>query len=42
MTLRCPKCGASNRPGATYIEIDKGGTQAYCIVCAHTFHPKKD
>jgi hypothetical protein len=44
-TLRCPKCPAANRPGATYIETD--GSRAFCIVCSHagpieTFQPKKD
>ena len=42
-SLWCPKCQASNRPGATIIEVDK--LAAVCHVCAHvgpleTFIPK--
>lgn len=33
-TLRCPRCQAQNRPGATYIEIDQTGTRAFCSVCS--------
>jgi len=45
-TLRCPKCPAENRPGATYIDIDETGERAYCSVCAvsgpiEAFEPKE-
>lgn len=33
--LVCPKCGASNRPGATIVEYDPSLEQAVCGVCAH-------
>lgn len=35
--LRCPKCPAANRPGATYIELDQDGRAAYCGVCSAHF-----
>jgi hypothetical protein len=45
-SLRCPKCPAANRPGATYIEIDDTGSRAFCSVCSHAgpldiFQPKE-
>lgn len=39
--LRCPACGAVNRPGATYIELQANGL-AVCTVCAKTFQPSRD
>lgn len=33
-TLRCPKCGATNRPHATYVER-VSVNHYHCIVCAH-------
>jgi hypothetical protein len=46
-TLRCPRCPAANRPGATVIEIDATSTRAYCGVCTvegpiASFQPKKE
>lgn len=45
VALRCPKCGAANRPGVTYIEGDHTSERAYCTVCAcegpiAAFHPE--
>lgn len=45
-SLRCPKCPAVNRPGATYIEMDDASDRAYCTVCARSgplsaFQPKE-
>jgi uncharacterized Zn-finger protein len=37
--LRCPACGAANRPGVPYVEINEKG-QAYCTVCSHVWLPK--
>lgn len=34
--LRCEKCGASNRPGVRYIDLEANG-QAVCRVCAFAF-----
>lgn len=44
-SLTCPKCGATNRPGATIVEILQGFL-AFCMVCSHkgsieTFRPKE-
>lgn len=36
--LRCSKCPAMNRPGATVIELRQDGV-AYCTVCSHAFDP---
>jgi hypothetical protein len=33
-SLSCPKCGASNRPGATIIELSDDRLVACCAVCA--------
>lgn len=46
-TLRCARCAAANRRGATVIEIDETSSRAYCSVCRcegplHTFQPKKE
>jgi hypothetical protein len=45
-SLRCPKCPATNRPGATYVELSENGTRAYCSVCSASgpteqFQPKE-
>lgn len=45
--LRCPRCGAANRPGASYVDIDDTGARAYCTVCScagplDTFKPKEN
>ncbi len=34
--LRCPHCGATNRPGVTYIVREPDG-QAVCTVCGKAF-----
>ena len=34
--LCCPKCGAANRPGVSYIEMEQDG-RAACSVCSHSF-----
>ena len=34
VNLVCPKCGASNRPGARIVELETDGA-AVCGVCAH-------
>ncbi len=34
--LVCGKCGAANRPGTTYIELDDTAT-AWCGVCSYCF-----
>lgn len=33
-TLKCACCGATNRPGIAYVEIDDTGSRAYCTVCS--------
>lgn len=38
--LRCPRCLAMNRPGATIIELETP-TRAVCGVCAHAFNPQE-
>jgi transcription elongation factor Elf1 len=38
VTLRCPKCDAMNRPGATIIDVQQG--TAVCGVCAHHWKPE--
>lgn len=44
--LRCPKCGATNRPRATYV-THEANDRASCMVCAYTaavtaFEPRRD
>jgi len=39
-TLVCPKCGAANRPKATYIELQPNGL-AFCSVCSHSWIPEE-
>jgi uncharacterized Zn-finger protein len=34
--LSCPSCGAANRPGATYVELQQNG-DAFCMVCSKQF-----
>jgi hypothetical protein len=34
--LCCKKCGAANRPGVRYVDLEPNG-QAVCRVCAHAF-----
>lgn len=34
--VKCPVCGASNRPGVIYVEVDPSG-RAFCTVCAALF-----
>lgn len=34
--VSCPKCGAANRPSATYCERQQDGSYV-CGVCAHPF-----
>ena len=45
--LACPRCPASNRPGATYIELSQDLQRAFCCVCSHEgplreFQPEKE
>jgi hypothetical protein len=45
--LRCPRCAAANRPGATSIEIDQTASRGYCGVCRcegplTSFQPPKE
>jgi transcription elongation factor Elf1 len=39
--LRCPHCGAANRPGATYVTKETA-TRAVCMVCGKAFNPEKE
>jgi len=39
--LKCPKCGAVNRPGATLIAVAPDW-EAACGACAHVWHQSKD
>ena len=32
--LVCPRCGAANRPGVTYIAADFRTGTAYCLTCS--------
>ena len=38
-SLRCPYCGACNRPGATYVALDDP-QRAVCLVCSKSFKPE--
>lgn len=37
--LICPKCGAANRPQATYVVLE-APDRAACAVCSHVFDPR--
>lgn len=38
--LECPKCCASNRPGAFHVRFEQNGT-ATCNQCGTNFTPKE-
>lgn len=37
--LVCPRCGATNRPGASLVELARDGL-AGCVVCAYSWRPE--
>ena len=34
--LVCPHCGAANRPGATYVALDRKDWTVGCLVCSRS------
>lgn len=45
--LKCPKCPATNRPGAYLIRLDETGARAFCDQCSFEgvvalFQPKEN